>query len=169
MSYLIESLNFLKTRIEIENHDLKNNILLIIAGRGIEEIAESLPFEYIYLGMLDNTYGIASAYQAADIFVCPSIEDSGPTMINQSIMCGTPVVSFEMGVSLDLVLTGKTGYRAKIKDSTDMAQGIYEILTMDDNSYIELSNNCRELALKLYSPKVRIEEIENILLKKQEN
>ena len=114
------------------------------------------------MGLLDNTYGIASAYQIADIFICPSIEDSGPTMINQSIMCGTPVVSFEMGVSPDLVITGKTGYMAKLKDSKDLAQGIFEILSLTDDNFNEMSDNCRKLALKVCSPEVQIGSFENL-------
>ena len=99
MSYLIESLKLLYTK--LENSVLREEILLLIAGREIEGIKDLLPFDFHYMGYVDNTYGIASAFQAADVFLCPSIEDSGPSMINQSIMCGTPVVSFEMGVSLD--------------------------------------------------------------------
>jgi glycosyltransferase involved in cell wall biosynthesis len=79
-------------------------------------------------------------------------------------MCGTPVVSFEMGVSLDLVVTGKTGYRAKLKDIRDMADGIMDILTLDADKYNKMSDNCRELALNLCSPDVQIEKIENILM-----
>ena len=163
MYYLIESLKVLKQKTERTDTSFTNKIVLLIAGREIEQIVDSLPFEYHYLGMVNNTYGIASAYQAADVFVCPSVEDSGPMMINQSMMCGTPVVSFEMGVALDLVITGETGYKAKLKDINDMAQGIMNILTLDEAKYNILSNNCRELALKLYSPDVQIEKIENIL------
>ena len=56
-----------------------------------------------------------------------SIEDSGPMMINESIMCGTPVVCFDMGVARDLVHTGRTGYRAALRDSSDLAFGIREV------------------------------------------
>jgi glycosyltransferase involved in cell wall biosynthesis len=161
--YLIESLKILKEKTTKTNSDIEKDILLLIAGKRFEGIADTLPFKYLYLGLLDNTIGIASAYQAADVFVCPSVEDSGPMMINQSIMCGTPVVSFEMGVTLDLVETGKTGYRAKIKDTVDMAQGIYNILTLDSDKYKQLSKNCRELALSLYSPEVHLEQIMKIL------
>jgi glycosyltransferase involved in cell wall biosynthesis len=139
MLYLIESLKILKEITKKTNPELEKNILLLIAGERSEGIAGSLPFESLYLGLLNNTFGIASAFQAADIFVCPSIEDSGPMMINQSIMCGTPVVSFEMGVALDLVKNGETGYRAKIKDSVDLAQGIYNILTLESDKYKVLS------------------------------
>lgn len=163
MMYLIESLKILMEKITSASHDIEKDILLLIAGDRFEGIADSLYFKYLYLGLLDNTSGIASAFQAADVFVCPSVEDSGPMMINQSIMCGTPVVSFEMGVALDLVETGKTGYRAKIKDSTDMAQGIYDILTLDSGNYKRLSNNCREWALRFCSPEVYMEQIWNII------
>ena len=163
MLYLIESLKLLKEETEKTNPNLGKNIFLLIAGERFEEIADDLPFESRYLGFLDNSFGIAAAYQVADAFVCPSIEDSGPMMINQSIMCGVPVVSFEMGVALDLVETGKTGYRARFKDSADMAQGIYYILTLESDKYKMLSNNCRKLALELYSPEVQIENLERII------
>jgi glycosyltransferase involved in cell wall biosynthesis len=166
MYYLIESLKLLKQKIDRNNNSLTNNIVLLIAGREVEQIADSLPFEYYYLGMVNNTYGIASAYQAADVFVCPSVEDSGPMMINQSIMCGTPVVSFEMGVAFDLVLTGETGYRAKYKNIDDLAQGILNILTLNEIDYKAMSDNCRNLALRLCLQDVQIGKIENILTNK---
>ena len=166
MYYLIESLKLLKQKADRNNNNLTNDIVLLIAGREVEQIVDSLPFEYHYLGMVNNTYGIASAYQAADVFVCPSVEDSGPMMINQSIMCGTPVVSFEMGVAFDLVITGETGYRAKYKNIDDLAQGILNILTLNEIDYKAMSDNCRNLALRLCSQDVQTEKIENILMNK---
>lgn len=162
MKYLLESLTILKELIK-SDAEIGDKIFLLTAGYGFEKIKDYLPFEFKNLGLLDNTYGIASCYETADIFVCPSIEDSGPTMINQSLMCGTPVVSFEMGVAIDLVITGKTGYLAKIKDSRDLAQGIYNILALDSNKFNKLSENCRELALKLYSPEIQIDKFEDVI------
>jgi len=162
MKYLLESLAILREHL-LTSSRIKDSIFLLIAGNGFDKIKDLLPFEYLNLGLLDNTYGIASTYQAADIFVCPSVEDSGPSLINQSLMCGTPVAAFEMGVAFDLVVTGKTGYLAKIRDSSDLAQGIYNILTLNDIEYKKLSENCRELALELCSPEVQIEKFEQII------
>ena len=78
-------------------------------------------------------------------------------------MCGTPVVSFEMGVAFDLVITGKTGYRAKLKDTNDLAKGIMNILTLDNTNYSKMADNCRKLALELCSPDVQSAKIEQIL------
>jgi glycosyltransferase involved in cell wall biosynthesis len=165
MQYLIESLNILKEIITINHSELGNNILLLIAGKGYELLSDLLPFESHYMGYLNNTDGIASAYQAADIYLCPSIEDSSPTMVNQSIMTGTPVVSFEMGVSMDLVITGETGHRAKIRDSKDMAEGLFNILNLNSDEYNKLSVRCRELAMELCSPESRMAILEDLMRK----
>ena len=161
MSYLMESLKMLKER--LDGTDLGNRVLLLVAGLEIKGLAELLPFPSKYIGLLDHTYGIASAFQVSDLFLCPSIEDSGPQMINQSIMCGTPVVSFEMGVSPDLVITGQTGYMAKLEDSTDLAHGLYSVLSANNDEYQKLSDNCRVLGLELCSPEVQIKSIEKII------
>lgn len=162
MKYLLESLTKFKEMIK-EDSEFRQQIFLLTAGNGFDKIRDYLPFEYKSMGLLDNTYGIASCYQAADIFICPSIEDSGPTMINQSLMCGTPVVSFEMGVASDLVKTGETGYLARIKDSKDLVQGVFNTLMLNRANFDKLSENCRNLALKLCSPEVQINKFENII------
>ena len=149
--YLVEALEILKKMLADEPA-LLNNVFLLIAGEKTEKLKIQLPFEHINVGMLDNNYGVASAYQAADVYVCPSIEDAGPSMVNQSIMCGTPVVSFAQGVSLDIVITGQTGYRVKLKDSADMAKGIYDILRLTDTDHATMKNNCRQMALELFHP-----------------
>lgn len=164
MKYLIESLMILKK----DFNRTSDNLLLLVAGSS-NILFDSLPFEIMHLGFLANNEQLASAYQAADIFVCPSIEDAGPMMINQSIMTGTPVVSFEMGVALDLVISGKTGYRAKLRDSFDLAKGINSILELDHVAYQEMCSNCRELGLKLYHPNVVKEQFNKLFNKETNN
>ena len=161
MQYLLESLKILKEK--VAGSLLDEKILLLIAGREMEEIESLLAFPFHFLGFVNNTTGIASAFQAADLFLCPSIEDSGPSMINQSLMCGTPVVSFEMGVSPDLVKSGQTGYLARLKDSSDMAQGLYDVLSADDRTYEQMTRNCRQLAMELCSPEKQLDSIEKLL------
>jgi glycosyltransferase involved in cell wall biosynthesis len=153
--YLLEALKILKLLLK-EESGLMESVHLLIAGEETEKFKNELPFEYSNLGLLNNSDGVASAYQAADIYLCPSIEDAGPSMVNQSIMCGTPVVSFAQGVSLDIVVTGKTGYLARLKDSEDMAKGIYNILKMADDEYMEMKMSCRKMALELFHPEVSI-------------
>lgn len=142
---LIDSFKILKTLIPKSKVE---NILLVIAGNYSDKMDAELPFEHQFLGHLDYSK-LSLAFQAADVFVCPSIEDSGPMMINQSIMCGTPVVCFEMGVALDLVQNGLTGYRANLRDCNELAIGIKKIVESSKEESERMVENCIKLSEKL--------------------
>lgn len=122
------------------------DIHLLMIGKSTANIEAQLPFSYSVLGTLSHE-NLPKAFQVADLYISPSIEDSGPMMVNQAIMCGTPVVAFEMGVALDLVHTGVTGYRANLGDSAALAVGAKSILELDPAEYKIMAGNCRKLAL----------------------
>lgn len=153
---LLEALKIIKAM----NPSLK--IHLAIVGRSTSDFTTSLPYDYSMLGRL-SFEELVRAYQAADVFVSPSTQDSGPMMVSQAMMCGTPVVAYEMGVAVDLVITGKTGYRAKLQDSNDLAKGIMTILSLDRAGYEAISENCRDLCVKTRS-KEKYRERWNIIL-----
>ncbi len=157
MKYLTEALKL------IYDQQKDMDLFLLIAGNHFEFIKEDLLFEYKYLGVLENNTQLASAYQVSDVFVCPSIEDAGPMMINQSIMSGTPVVSFEMGVAFDLVIPKKTGYLAELRNIDDLAKGIKEILFLKEEEQQIMSMNCRKLALENLTQDVFINKFKKIL------
>jgi len=99
---------------------------------------------------------LALAYQAADVFVCPSTEDAGPMMIPESMLCGTPVVAFNSGGAPDLIQTMKTGYLAKYKDSNDLASGIHALISSPHLAAIR--NAARDIAVKNHSPQVVVSQ-----------
>jgi len=85
LAYLVEALHVLLKKRVVS----VGNIMLITSGyeRNVRAyLGGSIP--YAHLGFLGDESSLAAAYQAADLFVCPSIEDSGPMMINEAIMCG---------------------------------------------------------------------------------
>ncbi|NVN92175.1 MAG: glycosyltransferase [Desulfuromonadales bacterium] len=161
MSYLVESLRILADNPEFD----KDRVLIAVAGELPWDF--DLPLEFRSLGFLGTDELLALAYQAADVFVCPSVEDSGPMMINESIMCGTPVVSFDMGVAPDLVLTGKTGFRAKLKDSEDLAYGINSILELAPDDASRVSKECRDLGMEVCHPDRQVEGFSELLQSKE--
>lgn len=147
--YLVDALKKIKYK----------EYVLLLAG---EDKLESLECDVIHTGYLTQEKLIL-AYQAADVFVCPSIADSGPLMINQSIMVGTPVVSFPIGVSKDLVHSGETGYLARLCDADDLANGVDTIFSLSKEKYQEISNNCRRLAVNLYNTKKSKSSLDNFI------
>ncbi len=168
-SELYNALRKLQASLNIEE---LQKVHLLKAGREVNDFFADISISHTDLGLVPLS-SLHLVFQASDIFVCPSIEDAGPMMINQSIMSGTPVVAFEMGVALDLVITGRTGYRAKLKDSEDLAKGIEEILKLSKTEYDKMCKNCRSLGNELLTPQKQVKQfvkiIEYLRRRKNEN
>lgn len=145
---LVEALKLLKTI------DPKFSLHLAIAGNASNLLTCELPYNYTFLGYLDYIT-LSKAFNAADAFLSPSIEDSGPMMINQSLACGTPAIAFDIGVAQDLVIYGKTGYLVKRGDTKDMATGIIKILNLSTSEYETYQTNCISFSNSLCNPKLQ--------------
>jgi glycosyltransferase involved in cell wall biosynthesis len=148
---LIEALKRLRGALS-SPHLPADRILVVMAGNHGDELRRSVPFGVHDLGYLSDEATLATAYQAADLFVCPSIEDAGPMMIPEAMLCGTPVVAFEMGGAPDLVVTGETGYLARLGDAADLARGIEELLVCPDRA--GLGQTAAARARKLHEPAI---------------
>jgi glycosyltransferase involved in cell wall biosynthesis len=105
------------------NKDLKN-ITVLIFGSGNKEIEDAVPYKTKFMGYLRDEYSLALAYNAADVFIVPSVADNQPTTVQESLSCGTPVVGFEVGGVPDMIKHKENGYLAKYKDAEDVAEGI---------------------------------------------
>lgn len=124
----------------------KNEVHLAIAGVIDNVDLENLPFNYTCFGNVTFPK-LAEIYRSADLFLCPSIEDSGPMMINQAIMAGLPTVSFDIGVAMDLIINGQTGYRVEVGNAKDMAVAVLKVIGLEEMEYNKLVENCRSLGL----------------------
>jgi glycosyltransferase involved in cell wall biosynthesis len=110
-AYLQKALELLK------QDDSIKNISVLIFGSGYDKgIAESIPFKTKFMGYLQDEYSTALVYNAADVFIVPSLADNLPTTVQESLSCGTPVVGFEVGGIPDMISHKKNGYLAKYKD-----------------------------------------------------
>ena len=161
IGYLVGALRLLHAMLG-DNVDMRDRILVVTAGRSENAEQLDIMFDHRHIGFLNGDAMLAAAYQAADVFVNASIEDAGPMMVNESILCGTPVVSFDMGVAADLVHTAHTGYRARLRDKEDMAVGLRRILEMDDDVRYVMRENCRRLGLQLCHPSVQVRAFETL-------
>ena len=115
--YLFRSLEILESMIDV------SKVTVLVAGTDSDKIAVPEGYDVKRVGILSYE-NLFRAYCCSDLFVCPSLEDSGPMMINYSVMASIPVVCFRMGISLDIVRHKENGYIAKWGDCEDFAQGI---------------------------------------------
>jgi glycosyltransferase involved in cell wall biosynthesis len=121
---LVNALEFIRN-----NVDKVSSITVLVAGKGAINFPEG--YDVIMTGDL-NMEDLFKAYYCADLFVCPSLEDSGPMMINYAFMTNLPVVCFPMGVALDLILHEKNGYIAEWASYQDLGKGILFWLNQKD-------------------------------------
>lgn len=112
---LIESLELLKHKTDV------SNVTIIVAGGECGDFPSGYDVKKVGKLSFENLF---RAYACADVFLCPSLEDSGPIMINYGVMAYIPVVAFEMGIALDIIKHKENGYIARWRDVEDYAEGI---------------------------------------------
>lgn len=128
-----------------------SKICLVFAGtRCSDSIREMIPVDVIDLGIL-STDMLIKAYNASTVFVSPSIKDAGPSMVNQSIMCGTPVVCFNIGTAIDVIMHKQNGYKAPIADVKELSNGLDYIWNLGDSEYKKMRKQTRKIAMELQS------------------
>lgn len=142
MDYLMEA-----ARLVAQERD---DILFLIAGANGDEIARCLPLHARSTGFMAPA-DMLDLYNAADVFVTPSLQDNLPNTIMESMACGTPCVGFSTGGIPEMIDHRKNGYVAEYKNAQDLADGL--IWTLFDADPETLSANAREKVLTDYTQK----------------
>ncbi len=102
------------------------------------------------LGYVENRTFLSLIYNAADVFVIPSLQDNLPNTVLESLACGTPVIGFDVGGIPDMVRDGQTGFLVKSNDIQGLANCCRRVLE-DKQLQLELSSRCREVVEKEYT------------------
>ncbi|MCM4156124.1 glycosyltransferase [Gramella sp. AN32] len=128
---------YLQKALEImEEEGNYKNVSILIFGSGFkQEVAEAIPYKTKFMGFLTNEYATNIMYNAADVFLAPSLADNLPYSILESHYCGTPVVAFNIGGIPDLIEHKGNGYLAEYKNSIDLAKGIKYCIDYDVKGY----------------------------------
>ncbi|WP_302148538.1 glycosyltransferase [uncultured Desulfovibrio sp.] len=108
-----------------QNHD-SVSCLVFGASHANTPPAHQLPVTF--LGELHDEITLALAYSAADVFVCPSREESFSNTTLESLACGTPVVGFAVGGIPDMIEHKVNGMLATPHDPQELAAGIAYVL-----------------------------------------
>lgn len=131
--------------------------VLLCAGNAVDFSGlRGRGYSLVELGFVGGPI-LAKAYAAADVFASPSIEDSGPMMLNESMMCGTPVVAFRMGVAEDLIESGLSGAIAPLGDARAFAEALEQVLLWPAEKRARARAKCRDIGLEKCSPDRQLE------------
>ncbi len=86
---------------------LNDDEVLVLVGLAKEQLGQFNIPRCIGIGRTNSVEELAAYYSAADVFMNPTLEDNFPTTNIEALACGTPVVTFNTGGSVESVLDGE--------------------------------------------------------------
>lgn len=116
----------------------------------------ALDYDVVDVGYVASDELKSIVYSAADVFVCPTKADNSPLVIIESIACGTPVLSFDVGGVGELVRPGVTGALAPAGDVGSLAARLVGLLETPD-ALIAMRATCRAVAEAEHANAVAVE------------
>ena len=134
--------------------DLSKKLLtdevIVLVGLS-EQQKKNLPANIIGILKTKNTIELAEIYSASDVFVNPTLQDNFPTTNLEALACGTPIVTFRTGgsvesVSLDCGLVANKG------DINDL---VSKIRTIKRRGKMYYSIRCTDRAKNFYNKNER--------------
>jgi len=124
------------------------NIILLTLGDG--NLDAGIPFQIRQFGDVSNSIFISLLYNAADVFVIPSLEDNLPNTVLEAISCGTPVVGFNTGGIPEMIRNSENGLIVSKGDTKALGENIL-LLLQNKNLRLNLSDRARQIAVSEYN------------------
>ena len=123
---------------------IEDNKLNVLIFGDVNEDLQNIGIPVISTGYINSDERLADIYSAADIFLLPSLEDNLPNTILESMACGTPIVTFDVGGMSDVIQHGITGYVAPCFSSEKFGELILNLIH-NESKRIQMGTNCRRL------------------------
>lgn len=117
------------------------DVELVLFGSSKPEAPLDVGFPTHYLGRLDDNLTLCMAYNAADIFIAPSLQENMANTVLESMACGVPVVAFDVGGMGDMIRTGHNGELVSTASASGLADGITNLLQRGE--LVQLGSNGR--------------------------
>lgn len=122
-----------------------------VAVFGRADPAAGIPPEWHQVGNVRDAATLNLLYNAADLFVLPSLADNLPNTLLEALAAGTPSVAFAVGGCAEVVRTGETGFVAHQCTADALAAGILRALTLPPDEHLRLRAICRKTAEREYA------------------
>lgn len=162
--YFIDALKILENK----HSDVLSNVVVVLVGNHNTADAETkqIPVATQYIDYIRDMRLLSLLYQASDVYVMSSVEEGGPMMVPEAMLCGTLIVGFQTGFleNEDIIQSGKNGFRIPIADVGKMADSLHKILLMSDSEISYMANNARQKAMETMSDSAFISILEKYKL-----
>jgi glycosyltransferase involved in cell wall biosynthesis len=122
---------------------------LVVVGHD-GEIFSNCPYKIHSVGEISDDEILVDLYSAVDLLVVPSRFEAFSQVTLEAQSCGLPVVGFNIGGILDILIHKKTGWISAAFDLIDFSEGINWILKEEGRSE-KLGLNGRKNIIKTFS------------------
>lgn len=136
---------------------LNEDEVIVLVGIKEEE-KKLLPNNIVPIARTENIRQLAELYAAADAFVNPTWQDNYPTVNMEAIACGTPVVTYRTGGSIETI-TPNTGIIVEQGDVQGLLDAARSIRAKGKEYF---QPKCREYALAHFKKEERYAEYLNL-------
>ena len=118
--------------------------------------------EFEKFGFCRNVNDLAKVYNKADVFMCTSVEDSAPMMLEEAMLCGVPTVSFDVGTAKQFIVNGKNGYVVERFNTLNFAEKVYTLLYKTPK-LLAKPQTIHDGMVKILGKKVIVKQFEAVL------
>ncbi|MNH06591.1 D-inositol 3-phosphate glycosyltransferase [compost metagenome] len=126
---------------QLKEQGKAERIELVVFGASRGDAEHVTGIKTHYMGRLHDDISLCLLYNAADLFVAPSLQDNLPNTLVESLACGTPCVAFNIGGMTDLIPQALFGECCNNIHESDRANAISSQLEkIDLNSKSEIHN-----------------------------
>lgn len=136
---------------------LRDDEMIVLVGV-TEELKSQLPQNVYGIRRTENIRELAQLYSAADVFVNPTWQDNYPTVNLEAIACGTPVVTYRTGGSVEAI-TEDTGFIVEQGDVKGLLDSVRVIEQYGKHYYVD---RCRKYALANFRKEDRYADYLNL-------
>ena len=133
---------------------LDPDIHLVVVGRMSTEQQAALPPQVTIIDRTSDASALAELYSEALALVNPTWQDNYPTVNLEAIACGTPVLTYHTGGSIESI-SPETGFVVQQGDVVSLSACIRHILKQGKEYY---TGPCREYALRHFSRSDRFQD-----------
>jgi len=126
------------------SRNTREDEVVVLVGKMTAEQKAMLPENVVVIDRTSNQKELAELYSAATVLVNPTWQDNYPTVNLEAVSCGTPVVTYRTGGSVESLVEDETGF---VIEQGDLAGLIAGIRFVEQTGKERYSAACREFAL----------------------
>lgn len=142
---LIKGPDILCDVLEELNQDLPIHVLLTGPSRGYVKNRlnrSNIPFTYHYA---KNTHELVEYYKILDLYIVSSRIEGGPLAVLETMACGVPLVTTNVGLVPDVVKNGVNGFIAKDISKSSLVNLAKKVIQIEDKTeYRRISRSYAE-------------------------